>query len=292
MHETGRVHVGDVELAFERCGAGGRPFVLVHGFTGSRADWSGVLPALAALGETLALDQRGHGGSTNTRDPAGYQLDQLARDLEGFLAALGVERCDLLGHSMGGMVVLRLALARPERVASLVLMDTAARGVGYRAKELFEAGGRLARSQGMARLAQALRAGAAADPSRAPASLRMECELGADAYWGAIAAKLEAMDPEAFACLGPQIGEQEGVVARLGEIRVPTLVVVGEQDRPFLAASRELADGIPGARLAVIADAAHSPQVENRAAWLEAVSGHLAQARKEAEALRASRRRA
>ena len=62
MQKTGRAKLGEVEIEWERTGSGDRPFVLVHGFTGSRDDWADVLPALAELGATVTLDQRGHGG--------------------------------------------------------------------------------------------------------------------------------------------------------------------------------------------------------------------------------------
>ena len=62
----------------------------------------------------------------HTGDPAGYTLEQLARDLGAALAALDVERCDLLGHSMGGMLAQRVARADPGRIASLVLLSTSA----------------------------------------------------------------------------------------------------------------------------------------------------------------------
>jgi 2-succinyl-6-hydroxy-2,4-cyclohexadiene-1-carboxylate synthase len=73
----------------------------------------------------------------------------------------------------------------------------------------------------------------------------------------------------------------ESVGARLGEIRCPTLVMVGEQDRPFLPAAEELARGIPRARHVVIEGAAHSPQLESPESWLAAVRDHLARARAE-----------
>src|SRR5690606_32861355 len=122
-----RTAVNGIEIEWEAHGEGPRALVLVHGFTGSRRDFAPRVPELAALGRTVLPDLRGHGGSTNTGDPAGYTLEQLADDLLAFLAAEGLSGCDLLGHSLGGMVVLRAALAAPERIGSLILMNTAAR---------------------------------------------------------------------------------------------------------------------------------------------------------------------
>ena len=279
MERTGRAKLGEVEIEWERTGPGDRPFVLVHGFTGSRDDWADVLPALAELGPTVTLDQRGHGDSTNPGTPEAYSLEQLVGDLSGFLDAMEIGSCDLLGHSMGGMVCLRLALAHPERIASLVLMDTAAGPIAGGVRKIFEVGGKIAREQGMAALFAAMRAQAANDPERSAASRRTEETMGPDRYWERVRAKIEAMDPEAFATLGPLLATHEGVEDRLAEIRCPTTVVVGEEDAAFLAPSQLLEAGIRGARRVEIPGAAHSPQIENPEPWLTAIREHLARAR-------------
>ena len=279
MQEIGRADLGDVEVEWERTGSGDRPFVLVHGFTGSRDDWADVLPALEELGPTVTLDQRGHGGSTNPGTPEAYSLEQLVLDLARFLDAMGIECCDLLGHSMGGMVCLRLALAHPERVASLVLMDTAPGPIGGASRKLLEVGAKIAREQGMAKLFTARRAQMSQDPERPAASRCAEQTMGPARYWERIRAKIEAMDPEAFATLGNQLIDHESVEDRLGEIRCPTTVLVGSEDTEFLAPSRRLEAGIRGARRIEIPGADHSPQIENTELWLAAIRDHLARAR-------------
>src|SRR5262245_19748352 len=113
-----RIIVNDIEVVYDERPGTTRPLVLVHGFTGAADDFREHLDPLAALGRTIAIDQRGHGDSTNTGDSASYTLNQLTDDLRTFLAAREIERCDLLGHSMGGMVALRFALAHPECTAS------------------------------------------------------------------------------------------------------------------------------------------------------------------------------
>ena len=77
------------------------------------------------------IDLRGHGGSTNTGDPDSYRIEELSADLAAALSALEIPACDLLGHSMGGMVALHFALTYPDRVRSLVLMDTVARSFRF-----------------------------------------------------------------------------------------------------------------------------------------------------------------
>lgn len=271
-----RIQAGGLAMSYEEQGAGGRPFVLVHGFTGSSDDFVDVLPALAARGRTLAPDLRGHGGTSRPGAPADYTFERLAGDVLAFLDAVDAPRCDLLGHSMGGMVAQLLTLQAPERVASLILMDTAAGPVLREARAFLEGAARIATESGMETLHQLSRANFASQAKRAPAMARCVERMGEERFWARMRAKSLAMDPTAFATLGPLLCTQEGVADRLGEIRCPVTVLVGEQESaPLMQGSQELAAGIAGAKLVVIPDAAHSPQLEHPEAWLAAVLGHL-----------------
>jgi len=275
-----RIAVNGIEMAYEEHGSGTRPFVLLHGFTGSRRDFTPRAAELAANGRVVLPDLRGHGESTNTGSGEGYSFDQLAQDLFAFLDALGIAHCDLLGHSMGGMVALRAVLAQPQRFASLVLMDTSARAPADLAREPIEVAARIAREAGMVPLAAILRARASSpEAGRTDADRRLEAEWG-DRYWTDWRfPNYHAMDPIAFGALAAAMLDQLPLAARLGEIRCPTLVLVGSGDTGFRSAADELATAIPGARLAVIPDAGHQPQLESPAAWLAALRDHLARAR-------------
>jgi len=277
--ETGNtVRVGELEIEYSQAGVGARPFVMVHGFTGSRDDFADVLDDVAAQGQTLVPDLRGHGGTTNPGK--GYAFDQLCRDLLGFLDAMGISKCDLLGHSLGGMIVLRFALEHPERVHSLVLMDTS--DASHRTQPSWPerilkfAFRRLPMRWNM----RALRANQHRLPEPAQ---RAALEMGTDRYWNRLRTKLEAMDPLAFDALLDEIMNQQGVTNRLGEIRCPTLVMVGDQDTAFRKPSRRMADQIPNAELVVLKDAHHSPQIETPAQWLSAIAKHLERARSSTE---------
>lgn len=279
MSSERRVCVGSITMSYDEQGVGDRPFVLVHGFTGSRDDFADVCGRLAERGRTITVDQRGHGESTNTGRAEDYNLDTAVSDLLGFLDALEIDQCDLLGHSMGGMVAIRFVLAHPRRAASLILMDTSPAPIQLMPVAMMQAGAKVGREQGMAALFEILRTGAANDPNRAPAMLRCEQEMGPERYWKRIRTKIEAMDPEAMHAWAAVLADHPTAIDRLGEIRCPTLVIVGEQDAPFLEPSHDMADAIADATLCVIPDAAHSPQVENPMAWLEAVCAHLDRAR-------------
>ena len=273
-----KVALRGIEMELDDAGSGERAFVLVHGFTGSRDDFREHVPELARLGRTIALDQRGHGGTTNSGRGEDYTLDGLVADLAAALDALGLARADLLGHSLGGMVALRFTLAHPQRVASLVLMDTSARPMPLPIPAAIRTAlVKLAREQGVAALLPGMRARPAGD---VPASMQRNIEqMGPDVFWERVQRKLEAMDPVAWDALLRVLGEHEPATARLGEIRCPTLVLVGAEDKPFLAPSDELERGIRGAMRVTVPDAAHSPQLENPPAWAAAIRAHLARVR-------------
>ena len=88
--------------------------------------------------------------------------------------------------------------------------------------------------------------------------------------------KMLAMEPAAFASLGALLMATDDRLESLRGIDVPTLVLVGEEDVPFVGPSERMAAAIPGAVLEVIPEAAHSPQFENPERWWDVVSGFLA----------------
>jgi pimeloyl-ACP methyl ester carboxylesterase len=87
-----------------------------------------------------------------------------------------------------------------------------------------------------------------------------------------------------WATLAREIRDQPDELAALASVSVPTLVMVGEQDEPFVAVSRAMADTIPGAELVVIPDAGHSPQFENGSVWIAALERFLHASRQESPA--------
>jgi pimeloyl-ACP methyl ester carboxylesterase len=255
-------------------GAGELPLVLVHGFTGHREDFREVLEQGRDLGWVLAPDLRGHGDATHTGDPSTYDFAALVDDLRALLDLREISACHLLGHSMGGMVTLRFALAHPERVASLILMNTAPNCPDQIVPASLARAAEIAMSQGMSALQVAAeKSTRQRDPQTKDAEY---LERWADRYWAHHRKRYCAMDPVAYAELSRAMCEQDSVVARLSEIACPTTVIVGEGDVPFLDGSHLLANRIPNARFARIPDAGHHPQQENPVSWNEALRSHLA----------------
>jgi pimeloyl-ACP methyl ester carboxylesterase len=113
------VSSGDVDLHFEERGAGEPPLLLVAGIPAVASDWAALAEPLSATRRVIAYDNRGSGGSTVTPGP--YTTRQLAADAIGLLDALGIERADVFGMSLGGMIAQEVALGWPRRVRRLVL---------------------------------------------------------------------------------------------------------------------------------------------------------------------------
>lgn len=119
------IHLGDVKLSIAEAGAGQRPLLLLHGFTGAKEDFTDWLDPLAGAGwHAVAPDHRGHGTSSKPTSEDDYSFELLADDAGRLVDALGWNRFALLGYSMGGMVAQFIALGVPERIDALVLMDT------------------------------------------------------------------------------------------------------------------------------------------------------------------------
>lgn len=260
-------------MARTEAGIGGNPLMLVHGLTGGRIDFAAWVEPLAALGwHVVAPDVRGHGDTGGPRDVDAYTLEHIAVDIDMLADELAWDRFVLLGHSMGGVFAQQYAIEHTDRVAGLILMDTAHGPVAWLTGELVEAAATIAMNDGMAALSDLLTAQgpppAESDASPAPPESRPD--LAAEDR-----AKFIATIPEAYVASTRLLLRSPDRLAQLGSLGLPTLVVIGELDAPFYDDCIRLAAEIPGSTLAVIPGAGHSPQRETPSAWWEAVSGFL-----------------
>jgi pimeloyl-ACP methyl ester carboxylesterase len=273
--ESEVARAGGVRLRVAQAGAGGRPLLLVHGFTGTKEDFGTMVPRLAEAGfHAATFDHRGHGASDQPGDPAAYSLELLVADTLAVADALGWDRFDLLGHSMGGMVAQLVVLQQPQRVRRLVLMDTGHGPAGRLTEEWIAGAEAIVQEGGMAALAAAFAGPDPDDPGGdTPADRRLRTEDPAYRAW--CDRKLLGTSPVAMIALARAMRVQDDRLAALASLPVPTLVLVGAQDEPFLDAADRMAAAIPGARLAVLPDAGHCPQFESPGAWWDAVAGFL-----------------
>ncbi|HET6857110.1 MAG TPA: alpha/beta fold hydrolase [Streptomyces sp.] len=115
------VRANGLRMAYRVWGdAAAPPVVLLHGRTADSARWTHIAEELAATRRVYALDLRGHGQS---EWPGSYGYEQMRDDVRAFLDVLGLDRVDLIGHSMGGAVAALVAQAHPERVGRLVMEE-------------------------------------------------------------------------------------------------------------------------------------------------------------------------
>jgi len=204
-------------------------------------------------------DLPGHGHSRPPEEPV--SVESIANGVLGVLDALDAERASFCGVSLGGMVCMWLGANAPQRVDRLVLASTGAK-LGRR--EDFYARAELVRDAGStAAVVDGVRERWFTPAFRdSPAALRILEELA-------------AVPPDAYAACCEAAGDFD-LRADLGKIAAPTLVVAGADD-PLVtpAVCETLVDGIPGARLTVIPEAAHLANVEQPEAFDDAVIGHL-----------------
>jgi pimeloyl-ACP methyl ester carboxylesterase len=242
----------------------GAPLLLLNGLGLDLSSWGPIADALAEERRLVLVDARGTGGSGPPATPT--TTATMAADALALLDHLGLERVDVLGLSLGGLVAQELAVAAPARVRALVLAATAARLPG-RTRRVLDAWRRL------------LRAGVDPDALRRE---QLPWVLGAatldddgmtDAVLGALAGA-PAPSPEGFwaqadVCLGHDARER---AARIG---APALVLRGRDDALVpAAASEELAKTLPRARVAVL-PGGHAFLLESAAAAAVAVRGFL-----------------
>lgn len=222
--------------------------------------WDADVPAWSETFRVLRYDQRGHGGSEVRPGP--YSIEDLGRDFVSLLDELGIERVSFCGLSLGGATAMWLAAHAPERIDGLVLACTSAR-FGDPGPWLERAA--LVRDSGVEPIADTVIArwftARFAEERREVAARFRDL--------------LASTPPEGYA------GGCEAVAGwdfrdRLEEITARTLVVAGAEDPATpLDDSRLIADRIPGAKLVVLADAAHLANVEQPDAFSRVVAAHL-----------------
>jgi pimeloyl-ACP methyl ester carboxylesterase len=231
---------GPVEIAYLDEGEG-EPIVLVHGFASNKeVNW--VAPAWVSTLTTagrrvIALDNRGHGGSSKLYDPADYHTALMAEDVRALLDHLAIDRADVMGYSMGARITAFLASSHPERVRSAVLG-----GLGIRLVD----GVGLPES-----IAYALEAPSLDDVTDPTGRVFR-------AFGDQTKSDLRAL----AACI--RGSRQTLGRAEAAALRVPVLVAVGTRD-VVAGSAQELAKLIPGAEALDIPDRDHMLAVGDRA---------------------------
>lgn len=236
---------------------------LSHSLATDLSMWAPQVPALSPRYRLLRYDTRGHGGTDAPEGP--YSLDQLAQDARALLQALGIARTHFIGLSMGGMIGQILGLQCPEILHSLLLCDTTSR-VPRDAGPMWDERIRVARTQGMGPHVEPTVGRWFTGPFRASRPDVVD----------PVRAMIRATNPRGYVGCCQAIAALD-LTERLPAIRVPTLIIVGEDDPGTpVAASRTIHERIQGSELVILRSASHLSNVEQADAFNQAVLAFLA----------------
>ncbi|MBI1885092.1 MAG: alpha/beta fold hydrolase [Chloroflexi bacterium] len=261
-----KVRVTGGQYFYEEKGAG-TPVVFAHGLTFDHHMWDPQVEALSKRYRCLALDFLGHGASAGARSE--YTLEGEAENLYTLMRQLGVEAAHVVGLSMGGMVGMRLALAHPQAVRSLVLLDTSAEPEVPDRAPLYEGMAQASRDQG-------------------PEAV-VDSVLSFMFSQGFIQGQLEVVagykkrfldvDREGIYWATLAITRRTDILDQVSRIRVPTLVIVGEEDIAVTPDKAEhIQERIAGSRLVRIPGSGHMTPIEQPERITELLSAFLASA--------------
>jgi 3-oxoadipate enol-lactonase len=229
------IELGSHRLRGASAGSPPPGFLCLHGLADSLEIWDAMAVALAERGQLVRIDQRAHGESGAPPGPC--RREDLADDAVRVLDHHGLERAVLVGHSMGGVVAMSAALERPDRVAGLVLIGTAAH----------------------------CSAKAAAWYERIALAGERDGNVGlARAIYGAHSEKQIAGDARGIAQVTRALKSlhHDPLTPRLGSIRCPALVLVGERDPMGPQASASIDGELADSTLEVVPACGHWPHVE------------------------------
>lgn len=267
------IEVNGLKVHYKQAGSGRTAIILLHGFGASTFSWREVIGPLSQSATVIAYDRSAFGlterprpGEWTGANP--YSPEAQVDLLFGLMDALKIERAILVGNSAGGAVAINAALARPERVQALVLVDAAVYGGGsspawlralYQTPQMDRLGVLLARSistRGMEILYSAWH-----DRSRITPQIiaGYRKPLQAENWDVALWQMTKASKPS-------------DLPARLNQLKLPVLVVAGDDDRVVPTEnSLRLAKDIAGTQLTVFKDCGHVPQEECPKAFLQTV---------------------
>jgi len=230
----------------------GPTVLLSHGYSATCRMWDGQITALKDRWQVVVWDMRGHGQSDYPKEPTAYSEPLTVGDMQAILQAVGAQNAVIAGLSLGGYMSLAFHATHPGMVRALMLFDT---GPGFKKDEAREAWNQRARSRADDLDTRGLAALGSSD------EVRMSQHRDASGLAGAARGMLAQAD--------------DRVIRSLENVRVPTLVLAGTEDKPFLAATDYMAAKIPGAEKVLIPGAGHAANLHQPAAFNRAVEAFL-----------------
>lgn len=280
-HEDGLISVNGTRLFVHREGSG-EPAIVIHG--GPLLDHTYLQPYLAPLGAELELifyDQRLSGRSDGVVDSTSVRLDTFVDDIEALREALGLERVHLIAHSWGALLAMKYAVSYPDRLRSLMLLDPMAPTAAlWREEERALAASLAPQDTAGAGALRATEAFAAREPAAMKAVLRHS--FRSQFRDRALSEELTFHIGDDYLERSRQFGFMIGdlstfdLMEALRDVKVPTLVLYGEDEPGVSIGGDAIREAIPRAQHVTIPDTGHFPFVEQPEAFLHAVRGFLA----------------
>ncbi len=262
--------IGEMSYYVEEAGVG-EPVVLLHGFTGSSANWRLVMERLAGSFRVLAIDLTGHGQSDAPAEIERYTMPNIADDLGVLLGRLNALPAHWLGYSMGGRLALYTAVNHPQWVHSLIL-ESASPGLQNAA----ERAARRRQDEALANRIENEGVEAFVNQWEKIPLFASQEQLLAEARTALRTGRLaNSARGLANSLRGMGTGAQPSLWERLGTIDKPTLLVAGVMDDKFVALNRQMAEVIPDATLRTANGAGHTVHLERTDEYSEWVLAFL-----------------
>lgn len=258
---------GNVRIYYEDVGKG-EPIISNHGLAEDCGYWSetGVTAKLAERYRVISMDMRGHGRTVIKGEPYGYDADTMAGDFDALADHLGLDKFHILTHATGGMVGVRYAMTRSERLISLMLTDAGSAtqpkmpGMEDITEEERQRLRREAELQPIPPLEERI-AGVHAEPG--PFLFKMAEHPDSERMWKIYDGFLRRQDREAVkAFMLSFYTDPDPRIEGLRQIKCPTLVLLGEFDIVFIKPSELMAKEIPDNRHVVMKGLGHMTAIE------------------------------
>ena len=274
--QEGTIPYGGYQTWYRIVGAkeepGKLPLICLHGGPGATHDYLASLEVFASTGRRVILyDQLGWGNSDHPSNPAMWTVELFVEELHTLRQALGLEKAHILGHSWGGMLAMEYALTQPAGLAGLVLADTLASAEEW-ARETRRLIQELpAEIQEKIRVHEAAGTTDSAEYKEAMivfSRRHVGGHIDPQPEWVKEAFKKIGTNEVYLTMWGPSEFYVTGtlkdwdITARLGEIRVPALVMCGRDDEATPHMAETIRRGIPGAELVIFEKSAHFPHIE------------------------------
>ena len=241
--------MGDLTIYYQEWGAGS-PLMLIHGFGSDHTVWQGIIPLLKDNYRVLALDLRGHGLSTKTPGP--YSMELFSKDLNQFLESLDIDQAHFVGHSMGGSVLMEMALRYPDKIGSLTLISSFASVDSYLEKTFKDLKEILSQEGYGSFFNTCLQL--TYTPEFIEENRELFRKIGEDmAQYSSISALQDTLD----ACL------KVDLIDHLEGVEIPVLVIAGSDDYftpPYHG--QNIKNTIPGAKIEIMDGVGHNLPVE------------------------------